>query len=122
MAGVVLGSITVRGLAVEVAAARNFVAETLRGHPEVDTAVLLTSEAVTNSVIHTNSTAITVVVIETPAGLRIEITDEGGQTVPSAYRGCDLRENKRGVFLVQELSARSGFHSDASGLTYWFEL
>jgi serine/threonine-protein kinase RsbW len=122
MGGVVLGSITVRGVAVDVAAARRFVAETLSGRPEVDTAVLLTSEAVTNSVIHTDSASVTVVVIETPAGLRIEISDEGGDTFPSAYRGCDLREDRRGVFLVQELSLRSGFHSDDNGLTYWFEL
>ncbi len=122
MGGVVLGSITVRGVAVDVGAARRFVAEALRGRPEVDTAVLLTSEAVTNSVIHTDSARVTVVVIETPDGLRVEVSDEGGDSYPSAYRGCDLREDRRGVFLVQELSRRSGFHSDENGLTYWFEL
>jgi anti-sigma regulatory factor (Ser/Thr protein kinase) len=122
MAGTVLGSIVVRGRAVDVAAVRRFVAATLDGHPVTDTAVLLASEAVTNSVIHTSSATITVVVIETPAGLRVEVTDEGGDTVPVACCGHELREDKRGVLLVRELSVRCGFDVDEEGLTFWFEL
>lgn len=122
MAGTVLGAITIRGRAADVAAARRFVAATLEGRPKADTAVLLTSEAVTNSVLHTRSAGITVVVIETAAGLRLEVTDEGADTVPAAYRGCDLREDRRGVLLVQELSVHCGFDVDEHGLTFWFEL
>jgi hypothetical protein len=120
--GSVLGSITLPRRAAEVAAARRFVAKTLGDRPETATALLLTSEAVTNSVIHTDGPTVTVVVIETPAGLRLEVTDGGADTVPTIHGGCDLREDKRGVFLLQHLSARSGFHADESGLTYWFEL
>jgi anti-sigma regulatory factor (Ser/Thr protein kinase) len=119
----VLGSIMIRGRAEEVAVARRFVARVLGGRPGADTAVLLTSEAVTNAVIHTYSTMIRVMVIEIPGqGLRIEISDEGGETLPAANHGCDLREGQRGVFLLQTLSVRSGYEVDASGLTYWFEL
>jgi hypothetical protein len=122
VAGAVLGAITLPGCAREVARIRRFVAKTLGDHPQVDTAVLLTSEAVANSVTHTRSATVTVVVMEIPAGLRFEVIDDGGETVPAVYRGCDLREDKRGLFLVQELSVRCGFHTDESGLTYWFEL
>lgn len=122
MAGVVLGTIAIRGHAHDVATARRFVAKTLNGHPAADTAVLLTSEAVTNAVIHTGSATVTVTVIETPSGLRVEVADEGGDTVPAAYSGCDLREGGRGVFLIEELSVRCGYAAGDHGLTYWFEL
>jgi anti-sigma regulatory factor (Ser/Thr protein kinase) len=118
----VLGSITLSRRAEEVATARRFVAKTLGVRRETETAVLLISEAVTNSVRHTAGPDVTVVVIETPAGLRLEVTDSGADTVPTIHDGCDLREDKRGVFLLRHLSVRSGFHADESGLTYWFEL
>jgi anti-sigma regulatory factor (Ser/Thr protein kinase) len=118
----VLGSITVPRHAAEVATARRFVAKTLGDRPETATALLLTSEAVTNSVIHTEGPTVTVVVIETRAGVRLEVTDGGADTVPTVHDGCDLREDGRGVFLLRQLSVRSGFHADESGLTYWFEL
>ncbi|GAB2848027.1 hypothetical protein GCM10027176_59340 [Actinoallomurus bryophytorum] len=117
-----LGSITLPRRAAEVASARRFVAKTLGDRPETATALLLTSEAVTNSVIHTDGPTVTVVVIEIPTGLRLEITDGGAATVPTIHGGCDLREDRRGVFLLRQLSARCGFNADESGLTYWFEL
>jgi anti-sigma regulatory factor (Ser/Thr protein kinase) len=118
----VLGSITLPRRAAEVAAARAFVSKTLGDRPEAATALLLTSEAVTNSVIHTDGPTVTVVVIETPTGLRLEVSDGGADTVPTIHDGCDLREDGRGVFLLRRLSARTGFHADERGLTYWFEL
>lgn len=120
--GSVLGSITLPRRAAEVASARRFVAKTLGDRPETATALLLTSEAVTNSVIHTDGPTVTVVVIEIPSGLRLEVTDGGADTVPTIHGGCDLREDGRGVFLLRHLSVRSGFHADERGLTYWFEL
>jgi anti-sigma regulatory factor (Ser/Thr protein kinase) len=118
----VLGAITIPGHPGEVATARQFVAKTLAGHPQADTVVLLTSEAVTNSVVHTASTMVGVVVLETPTGVRIEVTDEGGDTLPTVYDGSELREGKRGVFLIEELSASCGIQSNPDGLTFWFEL
>jgi anti-sigma regulatory factor (Ser/Thr protein kinase) len=117
-----LGSITLPRRAAEVATARRFVAATLGDRPETDTALLLTSEAVTNAVIHTDGPVVTVAVVETATGVRLEVTDGGADTVPTIHDGGDLREDKRGVFLLRRLSARSGFHADESGLTFWFEL
>ena len=121
-AGSVLGSITVPRHAAEVAAVRRFVAKTLGDRPQTATALLLTSEAVTNSVVHTEGPTVTVVVVETSTGVRLEVTDGGADTVPTIHDGCDLREDGRGVFLLRQLSARAGFHADERGLTYWFEL
>src|SRR5262245_63206975 len=56
----ILGSITIARDPAEVAAARRFVAKTLGDHPQADTALLLTSEAVTNSVVHTDGETVTV--------------------------------------------------------------
>lgn len=118
----VLGALTVPGLACQVAVARRFVAETLGPRPQTETAVLLISEAVTNAVIHTSSASVTVVVMETPHALRFEVVDDGGDTVPAVCDDDELREGRRGVFLVRELSSRCGYHTDSAGLTYWFEL
>jgi anti-sigma regulatory factor (Ser/Thr protein kinase) len=122
MAGSVLGVITIPGHPGEVAAARRFVAKTLADHPQADTAVLLTSEAVTNAVVHTDSAMVTVVVRETSTGARIEVTDEGGDTLPTVYDGYELREGRRGVFLIEELSTACGIRRHDGGLTFWFEI
>jgi anti-sigma regulatory factor (Ser/Thr protein kinase) len=117
-----LGSITVPRRPAAVAMVRRFVAAALGDRPETDTALLLTSEAVTNSVVHTAGRPSR---IEIAGGLRFEVTDGGAATVPTmpaAGEGCDLREDGRGVFLLGRLSVRCGFHGDESGLTYWFEL
>src|SRR5689334_14391640 len=118
----ILGSITIARHPAEVAAARRFVAKTLGDHPQADVALLLTSEAVTNSVVHTDGATVTVIVHATTHGLMIEVIDAGAATVPTVHEGCDLREDGRGVLLIRRLSLRSGFHADESGLTYWFEL
>jgi anti-sigma regulatory factor (Ser/Thr protein kinase) len=120
--GPLLGSVTVPRRRASVAVVRRFVAAALGDRPETGTALLLTSEAVTNSVIHTAGATVTVTVLEIPGGLRFEISDGGAETVPTRRDRCDLREDGRGVFLLGRLSARCGFHGDEGGLTYWFEL
>jgi hypothetical protein len=120
--GPLLGSITVPRRPAAVAVVRRFVAAALGDRPETGTALLLTSEAVTNSVIHTAGATVTVTVLAITGGLRFEISDGGADTVPTRRGRCDLREDGRGVFLLGHLSARCGFHGDESGLTYWFEL
>jgi anti-sigma regulatory factor (Ser/Thr protein kinase) len=122
MTGSVLGSITLRGRPAEVATARRFVAKALGDHAQTDTAVLLTSEAVANAVVHTASETVTVVVVEIPGGLRFEIVDDGADTLPAVHDASELGEGKRGMFLIRELSARCGFFADEGGLTCWFEL
>lgn len=126
--GPMLGSIALTRRPEEVATARRFVAKILGDRPETDTALLLTSEAVTNAVIHATGPTVTVAVAETAAGVRVEVGDGGADTVPTIRERGDLpadghlREGGRGVLLIRRLAIRSGFRADESGLTYWFEL
>jgi anti-sigma regulatory factor (Ser/Thr protein kinase) len=126
--GQVLGSITLARRPEEVAAARRFVAKALGDRPQTATALLLTSEAVTNAVVHAGGPAVTVTVTAIAGGVRVEVADGGADTVPT-LRSADpgradgeLSEGGRGVLLIRRLATRSGFRADQSGLTYWFEL
>jgi len=80
----VLGSLTIPGHPEQVSAARAFVARTLSAHrpgTDADTATLLTSEIVTNAIVHTKSGVeggtVTIVVIGIPRGVLVEIIDSG---------------------------------------------
>ena len=77
--GVVLGSLTIPGCPEHVSRARAYVAA-LAG-PAAETAALLTSELVTNAVLHTRSGrdggTVTVIVIGVPDGLLVEVIDGG---------------------------------------------
>jgi Anti-sigma regulatory factor (Ser/Thr protein kinase) len=89
--------------------------------------VLAISEAVANSVEHSDSRFggdITVILVDVGAGeVRVEITDDGAATVPTSHRVGDTATSGRGVFLIEALTTRSGHYSDANGrMTYWFEL
>ena len=128
---VLLASLTIPGEAEYLHAAREFVARTLGyGCAYSDTAVLLTSELVTNSVQHSKSRrpggAVTITVIAVPSGIRVEVIDDGGPTVPAASLSqpepLDPGENGHGLRLVEILSARWSHYSDAAGTVTWFEL
>jgi len=86
-----LGSLTIPGRPEHVAEARAFAARTLgESCACADTVVLLTCELVTNSLQHSDSRrdggTITVTLIAIPGGIRAEVTDEGGATVPALRR------------------------------------
>lgn len=128
---VLLGSLTIPGRPENVAAARAFATWTLgEGGACTDIAVLLTSELVTNSLQHGGSCrdggSVTVTLIAIPGGIRAEVTDEGGPTVPTLHDGHggqpDLAEGGRGLQLVEVLSARWGYFRDGTGTMTWFEL
>ena len=97
MAGAaVLGSLTIPGRPEHVREARAFVAKALGElHPSLDNAVLLTSELVTNAVMHSSSRChggtVTVLVIESGGGVRIEVADEGSELSSPVVRGDVLR-------------------------------
>ncbi|GAA4607382.1 ATP-binding protein [Actinoallomurus liliacearum] len=125
MAPGMLGAITIQGRPEEVATARWFVARVLREHPHADTAVLLTSEAVTNAVVHTASGdggTVSVRLTEGSGGLRVEIADDGGPTIPTPRLADQFSEGSRGLFLIAELAVRSGYTPTGRGGMYWFEL
>jgi anti-sigma regulatory factor (Ser/Thr protein kinase) len=125
-----LDTLTIPGKPAFLHAVREFVASTICNDSDCsETAVLLTSELVTNSVQHSNSRhpggTITVVVISVVDGTRIEVIDNGGATVPAlktAEDAGDLSEDGRGLQMVEMLSARWGHYSDDAGTVTWFEL
>lgn len=128
---VLLGSLTIPGRPEQLHAARMFVARVLSGDcPCMDTVVLLASELISNSLQHSDSRhpggVITVTLIEIQGGIRAEVADEGGVTVPAlrpAPRGSpELAESGRGLQLVDTLSARWSYCRDQAGTVTWFEL
>ena len=106
--------------------ARHFVRRSCAGWgaPEViDVAVLLTSELVTNAVVHAR-TAVTVAVTQSEGGLRVAVTDDG-EAAPALTPGRGMDEAGRGLALVDHLSAAWGVTSSAGGRvgkTVWFTL
>jgi anti-sigma regulatory factor (Ser/Thr protein kinase) len=129
-AGVVLGSLTVPGMPEQVSRARAFVAglatRTALGRDSVDTAALLTSELVTNAMLHTSSGgsqgAVTVVVIDGPGALMVEVIDDGSPYTGPEVQGDRYASQGHGLFLVEQLASRWGYLRDAAGTTVWFEL
>jgi anti-sigma regulatory factor (Ser/Thr protein kinase) len=126
-----LGSLAIPGQPGRVAEARAFVARTLgEGHACAPTAALLTSELVTNALQHSQSGrdggTITIALIAVPGGIRVEVTDQGGATVPVLRPGQpgapELAERGRGLQLVDMLSARWSYLCDPAGTVTWFEL
>jgi anti-sigma regulatory factor (Ser/Thr protein kinase) len=129
-AAVVLGSITVPGMPEHVSRARAFVADladrTALGRDTVDTAALLTSELVTNAMLHTSSGGsqgeVTIVVIDGPGGLMVEVIDDGSPDRGPEVQGDRYASQGHGLFLVEQLASRWGYLRDAAGTTVWFEL
>jgi anti-sigma regulatory factor (Ser/Thr protein kinase) len=109
---------TLPGVACSVSLARRWVVDALvtAGHRETDDARLVTSELVGNAVLHTVSGhvggTVTVEVIEVGDALaRIEVTDQGGSTVPTPREPVGLHCHGRGLWLVQQSSVKWGVRS-----------
>jgi anti-sigma regulatory factor (Ser/Thr protein kinase) len=125
-----LGSLTIPGRPECLRQARQFVARTLGDDdPHAEVAALLTSELIANSMLHSDSRdggTITVNLLAVPDGIRAEIIDAGGQTVPvlrpTRSGEPELPENGRGLQLVEALAARWDFSTDEAGTVTWFEL
>jgi serine/threonine-protein kinase RsbW len=123
----VLGRLTVPGRPEYVHETRSFVAKALGDlHPNLDDAVLLTSELVTNAVTHTGSRVpggtVTVVVAESAGGVRIEVADGGSDLYTPVVRGEIYTADGHGLQLVQNLSDQWGYLRDDLGTTVWFWL
>lgn len=128
MAGAaVLGSLTIPGRAEHVCEARTFVAKALGArNPVTETAVLLTSEIVTNSVVHSNSRTVggtvMLAVIETGGGVRVEVADGGSDLSTPVVKGDVYASEGHGLLLVQTLADQWGYVRDEVGTTVWFWL
>lgn len=123
----VVGSLTIPGRPEHVHEARAFVGKALGDlHPAVADAVLLTSELVTNAVMHSSSRlnggTVAVLIFESAAGLRIEVSDEGSALSTPVVRGDIYASDGHGLFLVQTLADEWGYARDSSGTTVWFSI
>jgi anti-sigma regulatory factor (Ser/Thr protein kinase) len=128
MAGAaVLGSLTIPGRPEHVQEARAFVAKALGDlHPGLADVVLLTSELVTNAVMHSASHCaggtVTVQISESAGGVRVEVADAGSDLSAPVVRGDVYASDGHGLFLVQTLSDQWGYLRDDNGTTVWFWL
>jgi anti-sigma regulatory factor (Ser/Thr protein kinase) len=118
---------TFEGRADQVREARALVSRLLGpSHPCRDVAVLLTSEVVTNTLLHGGSTgpgeAVTVTVALSDARVRVEVTGRKADGVPVLRRPDDEAEGSRGLRLVEDLSDRWGYERGGGQATTWFEL
>jgi anti-sigma regulatory factor (Ser/Thr protein kinase) len=103
--------------------ARCFVGQSCRdwaAEDVVEVAVLLTSELVTNGVVHGHS-AVKVEVARSEAALRVAVSDEGAG-IPVVVTPSDVDEHGRGLALVRDLSASWGVMAPGVGKTVWFTL
>jgi anti-sigma regulatory factor (Ser/Thr protein kinase) len=98
-------------------------------HPCTETAELLVSEIVSNSVLHSRPAGdggmVTIVVDTGPDdadGVRVAVTDGGGATLPEVRLPPDDAESGRGMLLVDVLAADWGYEQSDDATTTWFEL
>ncbi|MET9482639.1 SpoIIE family protein phosphatase [Streptomyces sp. NPDC006638] len=112
-----------------VAIARAFVRDTLQGWgytDVVDDAVVLTSELVTNAVVHAGTSA-DVLCLRTEDGVRVEVADRYPEReVPiqgtgHAFASTDS-ENGRGLLLCAALASRWGVEYTPTYKQVWFQL
>jgi anti-sigma regulatory factor (Ser/Thr protein kinase) len=111
----------------QVGPARRFVVaavgrDTLAG----ELAALLTSEAVTNAVLHTASGgeggSLTIEYVLADGTLRVEVHDRGAPTEPRRRVHHVESVTGRGLDLFDALCARWGVEGDPDGRVVWFEL
>lgn len=123
--GAVLGRLTIPGRPEHVREARAFAAKALGDlHPVLDNVVLLTSELVTNAITHSRSRrrggAVQVVISESAAGVRVEVSDQGSELSAPVVRSEVFASDGHGLFLVQSLADQWGYLRDDSGTSVWF--
>jgi PAS domain S-box-containing protein len=111
-----------------VAAARAFVRDTLQGwgySEVVDDAVVLTSELVTNAVVHAG-TAADVLCLRTADSVRVEVSDrypEREIPIRSSHIPAPMdSENGRGLLLCSALASRWGVEYTSTSKQVWFRL
>jgi len=120
-------SLSVPGKPEQVRAVREFISDTLGDHACAEISVLLASELVTNSVLHSDSrrpgSTVMVTVTGMTDGIRVDVLDAGGASVPCLARAdAEVTEHGHGLCLVSDLAARWGYHRDDAGLVTWFEV
>jgi anti-sigma regulatory factor (Ser/Thr protein kinase) len=111
-------------VAPSVGAARRFVEAAMRRHealPEtIDTACLLTSELVTNALVHAGS-RVQLSVIVVGRAVRVEVADTSPVTAEPRAVGIEAVAG-RGLHIVDAMSSRWGSELAEAGKRVWFEL
>jgi anti-sigma regulatory factor (Ser/Thr protein kinase) len=105
-------------------AARHFVEDGLRGCVSADVAeiaVLLTSELVTNVIVHARTPLRLDLDTDDDANVRVAVADDAPRS-PMLRRSHDARLTGRGMNLVETLAEHWGVEPTASGKSVWFEL
>ena len=95
--------------------------------PEV--AILLVCELVTNAIVHTASRIVTLAIVASDDGLRVDVHDTSSclpvMVVPAEASGADAAaeaETGRGLMLVAALSDEWGFYRTPAGKAVYFTL
>jgi anti-sigma regulatory factor (Ser/Thr protein kinase) len=106
---------------MSVTDARHLVEAMLHGCPEhvASDAILLTSELVSNAVLHARTPFEVEVQVE--GTVRIVVRD-GSSATPVVRHPAPDQLGGRGLLLVDTLADRWGFEVDATGKTVWFEI
>ncbi|MFE4962539.1 SpoIIE family protein phosphatase [Streptomyces sp. NPDC056660] len=110
-----------------IAEARQHLRELLHdwGSPDqVDSAVLLVSEMLTNVLVHTDADALLLAEVGGQAPerrLRVEVTD-AGDDLPHKRRPGELASSGRGLVLIELLAEAWGVEPRGEGKSIWFEL
>jgi anti-sigma regulatory factor (Ser/Thr protein kinase) len=107
----------------QVGEARRFLAQVLGDCPTAPDAVACLSELATNSVLYSNSRRpkgrFIVRAYLRPAGLRVEVEDEGG---PWKHRQGRNDQRGRGLAIVHALSTDWSISGEGTSRTVWFEI
>ncbi|MFJ4712989.1 SpoIIE family protein phosphatase [Streptomyces sp. NPDC088785] len=92
---------------------------------QVDSAVLMVSEMVTNVLVHTDGDALLVAEVgrgcEGPRRLRVEVAD-ASDDLPHKRRPGELASSGRGLVLMELLAQKWGVDPRGEGKSIWFEL
>lgn len=110
---------TAHGVGTARRLVREFLARTL-DRERLDVVTLLTSELVTNAVVHADTPYVVDVVVGT-GWLRVAVRDRCGAPAHRADRG-EAAESGRGMQLVAALAGSWGSSCSGDGKEVWFEV
>ncbi|MDF5751281.1 ATP-binding protein [Spongiactinospora sp. TRM90649] len=115
VAAVVPLMVSMPGTQRSVPVARHWIAQVVEayGGSGIDDALLVASELVGNAVRHSRSgepggRVVVLIARRGQAGVRIEVIDEGAETIPRQRDPDWERESGRGLWLVQQMSLAWG--------------